>query len=88
VANFSGPMKELEALVRTGRFHHDGSPVLAFCTSCVTVAEDYKGNIFPRRDRNDAKQRIDLLIALLMAFSRRMALDAADVGEPSVMALG
>jgi phage terminase large subunit-like protein len=88
VANFSGPMKELEALVRTGRFHHDGNPALAFCVSCVTVVEDYKGNIFPRRDRNDPKQRIDLLIALLMAFSRRMALDAADVGEPTIMAMG
>jgi phage terminase large subunit-like protein len=88
VANFSAPMKELEALVRTGRFHHDGSPALAWCVSCVIVHEDVKGNIYPRRDRKDPAQRIDLLIALLMAFSRRMALDAEDAGEPTIMTLG
>jgi hypothetical protein len=27
--NYSAPMKEIEALVRSGRFHHDGNPVLA-----------------------------------------------------------
>jgi phage terminase large subunit-like protein len=88
VANFSGPMKELEALIRLGRFHHDGSPALAWCVSCVIVQEDMKGNIYPRRDRKDPAQRIDLLIALLMAFSRRMALDAADEGDPSIMVVG
>jgi phage terminase large subunit-like protein len=29
VKNFSAPMKEVEALVRAGRLHHDGDPVLS-----------------------------------------------------------
>ena len=84
VANFSPAMKEIDALVRQGRFHHDGNLVLRWNISCVEVAEDYKGNIFPRKDKNDPLQKIDGLVALLMAMGRRMTLDAAPAGEPSL----
>jgi phage terminase large subunit-like protein len=78
VANFSAPMKEIDALVRDGRFHHNGDPVLAWNVSCVRVQEDMKGNIFPRKDRNDPRQKIDGLVAALMAMGRRMTLDATE----------
>ena len=83
-ANFSPPMKEIDALVRTGRFHHDGNPVLQWNVACVEVLEDFKGNIYPRKDRDDPHQKIDGLVALLMAMGRLMALDAAPDAAPSL----
>jgi phage terminase large subunit-like protein len=82
VANFSPAMKELDALVRQGRFHHDGNAVLSWNVACVEVQEDFKGNIYPRKDRDDPMQKIDGLVASLMALGRRMALDlAGDTGH-------
>jgi len=84
VANFSPAMKEIDALVRAGRFHHNGSPVLAWNVSCVEVAEDFKGNIFPRKDRADPTKKIDGLVALLMAMGRRLALELVTDTAPSL----
>ena len=83
-ANFSPPMKEIDALVRTARFHHDGNPVLSWNVACCEVLEDFKGNIYPRKDRDDPHQKIDGLVALLMAMGRLMALDAAPDAAPSL----
>lgn len=79
VENFSPAMKEIDALVREGRFHHDGNPVLTWNIACVEVMEDYKGNIFPRKDRDNPQQKIDGLVALLMAMGRRMDLDVREM---------
>jgi phage terminase large subunit-like protein len=87
VANFSPPMKEVEALVREGRLHHDGNPVLDWCVGCTLMLEDMKGNIYPRKDKNDKTQKIDGLVALLMAMGRRMAIDN-DEREPSLSFVG
>lgn len=70
VANFSAPMKEIEALARQGRFHHDGDPVLAWMVSNVVCHTDAKDNIFPRKERPENK--IDGVIALIMALGRRL----------------
>lgn len=82
--NFSPAMKEIDALVRQGRLHHNGNPVLAWNVSCVEVMEDFKGNIYPRKDRNDPNQKIDGLVALLMAMGRRMAIEASPGAEPTL----
>lgn len=84
VANFSPAMKEIDALVRQRRLHHDGNPVLRWNIACVEVAEDFKGNIFPRKDRANPLLKIDGLIALLMAMGRRMALEADQTSEPTL----
>jgi len=68
VLNFSEPMKELEALVRQGRFHHDGCPVLAWMMSNVVCHRDNKDNIYPRKEREENK--IDGVVALIMALNR------------------
>ena len=70
VANFSAPMKELEALVRSGRFHHNGDPILAWMVSNVVCHMDAKENIYPRKER--AENKIDGVIALLSALGRAM----------------
>jgi len=63
--NFSEPMKELEAAILSGRFHHDGDPVLAWMAGNVSAKEDVKGNIYPRKESDAAK--IDGVVALLVA---------------------
>lgn len=68
VLNFSEPMKELEALVKTGRFHHDGDPVLEWMVSNVVAHYDKKDNIYPNKERPENK--IDGVIAVLMALAR------------------
>jgi len=78
VANFSPPMKELEALALQGRLHHNGNPVLAWNVGCVMVQEDNKGNIFPRKDKNNPLVKIDGLVAALTGLGRWMFLDATD----------
>jgi phage terminase large subunit-like protein len=67
VANFSAPMKEIDALVRSGRFHHDGDPVLTWMVSNVVCHVDAKENIYPRKER--AENKIDGVVALIMAMA-------------------
>jgi len=70
VANFSAPMKEIDALVRTGRWHHDGDPALAWMISNVVCHVDAKENIYPRKERPENK--IDGPVAAIMAMGRHL----------------
>lgn len=73
VQNLSPPMKELEALVLDGRFHHTGDPVLGWMISNVVCHRDANDNIFPRKER--AENKIDGAVAAIMALGRAMAAD-------------
>lgn len=73
VQNISEPMKEFEGLVRSGRIHHDGNPVLTWMMSNVVCHEDVKGNVFPRKQTKDAK--IDGAVAAIMGLARAMFSD-------------
>jgi phage terminase large subunit-like protein len=86
VGNFSPPMKEIEALALQGRLHHNGNPVLAWNVGCVMVQEDMKGNIFPRKNKDDPLVKIDGLVAALMGLGRWMFLDASEI-TPSITLL-
>lgn len=68
VQNLSEPMKWLEGLVLAGRLHHTGDPVLTWSISNVVARVDAKDNIFPRKERPEAK--IDPAVALIMAVGR------------------
>jgi phage terminase large subunit-like protein len=70
VLNFSEPMKELDALVRQGRLHHDGDPVMAWMISNVVCHTDVKDNIYPRKERPENK--IDGVVAAIMALGRAL----------------
>jgi len=70
VKNFSEPMKTLEKLVREGRFHHDGDPVLEWMVSNVVAHVDKKDNVYP--NKQTANQKIDGAVALIMALSRAL----------------
>ena len=73
-AHLSSPMKDLEAAVKSGRFHHDGNPCLAWQMSNVTCREDANENIFPRKERPENK--IDAAVALINAMSRAVVHEA------------
>lgn len=70
VLNFSEPMKELEALVLTGRLHHDGNPAMRWMVSNVVCHRDAKDNIYPRKQRPENK--IDGVVAAIMALNRAL----------------
>lgn len=70
-ASLSPAMKELEAAVYDGRFHHDGHPVLTWCMSNVKTRETAAGNYtMPDKDRPESK--IDAAVALFIAMARAM----------------
>jgi phage terminase large subunit-like protein len=73
VQNFSPVLKELEALVMAGRLHHNCDPILTWAVANVEVKPDHKDNIYPRKARGQDKNKIDPVIALLMALNRAMA---------------
>lgn len=76
VKNFSEPMKQLEALVASGKLHHNGNPVLTWCMSNVVCHTDAKDNVFPRKDR--AEYKIDGAVAAIMAMGRALAAPVDD----------
>src|SRR5690606_27141558 len=76
--NMSDPMKELEAAIMSGRFHHDGNPIMTWCVSNV-VGKTLPGNddvVRPIKQGDDNK--IDGAVALIMAVGRAMKNDADD----------
>jgi phage terminase large subunit-like protein len=77
VANFSPAMREMEAAIGAGRWEHPDDPCLSWMVSNVTAREDANRNLFPRKDREEAK--IDGAVAILMALSRGLVYEAPRV---------
>ena len=71
--NFSEPMKQLQALIYQRRLHTDGNPILEWMASNVVCHTDAKENIFPRKEQPE--QKIDGIVALIMAMNRAIHLD-------------
>lgn len=74
---FTAAMFELDAAVASGRFEHDGDPVLAWMISNVVARIDARGNLYPRKERYENK--IDGAVALLLAVA--CAIAGRDVGS-------
>lgn len=70
VKNFSDPMKQIEAFVKTKVLAHGDCPVMTWMMSNVVAALDAKDNIFPRKETVDAK--IDGPVAAIMAMGRAL----------------
>jgi len=71
--NMSDPMKELEAAITAGRFHHDGNPIMTWCIANV-IGKFLPGNddvVRPIKQGEDNK--IDGAVALIMAIGRVLA---------------
>jgi phage terminase large subunit-like protein len=67
-ASMSAPTKELMTLVLSKKIAHGGNPVLRWNADNMIVQQDAAGNIKP--DKAKAKQKIDGMVALIMALDR------------------
>lgn len=84
VGNMSPPMKELEAALASGRFHHPDNAVFNWMASNIVAREDAKENVFPRKELPENK--IDGIVALLFAMGRAIvAEDTASIYESEGM---
>ena len=70
VGFMSEPMKELDALIRSKKIHHNGDPVLRWMISNTMGKYDKKDNVYPYKDKEENK--IDGVVALIMAIGRAM----------------
>ncbi|HAS6095379.1 TPA: terminase large subunit [Vibrio vulnificus] len=73
--NMSDPMKEIEAAIASGRFHHDGNPIMTWCMANV-IGKYLPGNddvVRPIKQGNDNK--IDGAVTLIMGVGRIMVPD-------------
>jgi phage terminase large subunit-like protein len=67
----SEPLKELQALVNAGRFHHN-CPIFDWCAANVEVKEDNNSNIYPRKAGLRRENKVDLIFATLDALVRAL----------------
>lgn len=86
VQSLSAPMKELESLVLSGKFHHDGDPVLTWMASNVVAHMDVKENIYPRKERPENK--IDGMVAMMMALSRALVSEENTITYTGLRSVG
>ena len=68
--DMSGPTKEWEKLVISGKLRHGGYPVLRWMASNVAVETDAAGNLKPSKKKST--ERIDGIVAGVMALGRAM----------------
>ncbi len=76
----SEPMKEIEACIKDGKFHHDNNPVTNWMFANVMVKEDKKANVFPFKE--GAKNKIDGAVATITGMSRAMVFDYDEYEQP------
>lgn len=62
------PMKELMGMVLEKKLEHFGDPILSWNASNVAATTDANGNIRPDKDKS--KEKIDGIVAVIMALSR------------------
>jgi phage terminase large subunit-like protein len=65
VQNMSEPMKELHAVIISGKLSHPDNPVMNWMMSNVVAKIDAKENIYPRKEQS--KNKIDGPVAAIMA---------------------
>lgn len=69
--HISEPMKNMEALILSGKYFHDGNPMMTWMIGNVAAKLDVRGNIFPNKERpNDPRCKIDGVATCLMSLGR------------------
>jgi phage terminase large subunit-like protein len=74
--SMAAPTRELEKLIVSRNLAHGGNPVTRWMAANVAVAQDPAGNLKPAKDKST--ERIDGIVALIMAIGRAMVVQ----GEP------
>ena len=78
--SMSAPTKEFEKLVLTEKIEHFGNPVLRWMLASMLVKTDPAGNIKP--DKEKSTQKIDGIVASIMALGEWMTAQADDESNP------
>ena len=78
-ASMKSPCKRWEELVLDGLIDHGGNPVMRWMVENCIVTRDAAGNMKP--DKEASGEKIDGVVAGLMALARRMVLDADEGGS-------
>lgn len=81
VNQISPAMKEMEALVHQGRYHHDGNPVMTWNISNVVASPKPGEQIFPTKQTPENK--IDAAVAAIMGV--KLAMSEPDAPKPWVL---
>jgi phage terminase large subunit-like protein len=68
--SMAAPTRELEKLMVSQKLAHGGNPVTRWMAANVAVAQDPAGNLKPAKDKST--ERIDGIVALIMAIGRAM----------------
>ena len=79
VPMFSEPLKQLDALIRSGAIIHNGDPILEWAIGNTLAKEDLKGNVYPNKE--NAASKIDPVVSLVMALGRAMTRDPEPSGS-------
>ena len=80
--SMSAPAKEFERLVAGGKLLHDGNALLRWQVSNAVIRRDPAGNIKP--DKEKARNRIDGVVASIMAIGRASVASVVPATKPSV----
>ncbi len=78
ILSMNAPFRELIELVKAGRFHHDGHPVLRWMASNC-ASEERGGLIKPSKDRS--KEKIDVISAIVMSLGKAMTSPVVPQGK-------
>ncbi|MEN1680331.1 MAG: terminase TerL endonuclease subunit [Planctomycetota bacterium] len=76
---YNEPMLELLAALDEGRIDHGGNTLLAWCVQHMVTRKDHRGYRMP--DKEKSTQKIDPVVATLMALSECMFFDGEDEFE-------
>ena len=80
---FNEPSKDLLVQVMQGKIRHGNNPVLRWCADNLVMRSDANGNVAP--DKEKATEKIDGMVALIMAYGRAMV--NKDDAEPEILIL-
>lgn len=83
--SMSGPSLVLESLVVSAKLLHGGHPVLAWQAGNVAIQKDHNGNIKPSKAKST--ERIDGIVALVMALGVHASQELKATTEPSILIL-
>ena len=85
ISHMSAPTKLLEHLVASGRIRHNGNKVLTTHAGNVEVRSDPAGNIRPVKPAKNSVQRIDGIVALIMALAGASTFKPVEVATPQIL---
>ncbi|MDY6188445.1 MAG: terminase TerL endonuclease subunit, partial [Campylobacter sp.] len=83
--SMSQPAKEIYALAMKKQLVHDGNPVLRWMISNVEILTDPAGNI--KLAKNKSREKIDGVVALVMAYGVYSMMATKETSTPSVRIL-